>query len=196
MPRVQSNTVCKHTDTHPHTNPRPGLISRYALGSLFNPASGTIAGLQPAHFITLATPHFGWVGTLQLVAAGAALPACSSLRAVGCRAALVLVLLDRAPPLFFIGWSGDLPQQQSCITPTHFLHIVLANAGVTPRACRLCPSSAGVVTCRCWAAPSRASSHRWRTRPAPRCSREQVRAHVRERLHIVHMQSAFWLACV
>ncbi|KAI8469034.1 MAG: putative serine esterase-domain-containing protein [Monoraphidium minutum] len=36
-----------------------GLMARYAVGALFNPASGTIAGLQPAHFVTLATPHFG-----------------------------------------------------------------------------------------------------------------------------------------
>ncbi|KIZ05254.1 hypothetical protein MNEG_2703 [Monoraphidium neglectum] len=36
-----------------------GLMARYALGVLFNPSAGTIAGLQPTHFITLATPHFG-----------------------------------------------------------------------------------------------------------------------------------------
>lgn len=40
-----------------------GLMARYALGALFNPVAGTVAGLQPAHFITLATPHFGWVIT-------------------------------------------------------------------------------------------------------------------------------------
>jgi hypothetical protein len=34
-------------------------MSRYALGSLYNPASGTICGLQPAHFISMATPHCG-----------------------------------------------------------------------------------------------------------------------------------------
>jgi esterase/lipase superfamily enzyme len=36
-----------------------GLISRYALGMLFNPASSTICGLTPCHFVTLATPHCG-----------------------------------------------------------------------------------------------------------------------------------------
>jgi hypothetical protein len=36
-----------------------GLISRYAVGALYNPANGRVAGLQPRHFITLATPHCG-----------------------------------------------------------------------------------------------------------------------------------------
>ncbi|GIL80454.1 hypothetical protein Vretifemale_9661, partial [Volvox reticuliferus] len=36
-----------------------GLLLRYAIGVLYNPATGRIAGLQPSHFITLATPHVG-----------------------------------------------------------------------------------------------------------------------------------------
>ncbi|KAF6261528.1 putative serine esterase-domain-containing protein [Scenedesmus sp. NREL 46B-D3] len=38
-----------------------GLMARwgYAIGQLYNPASHTICGLQPAHFVTLATPHCG-----------------------------------------------------------------------------------------------------------------------------------------
>jgi hypothetical protein len=35
------------------------LLCRYAIGQLYNPASRTICGLQPAHFVTLATPHCG-----------------------------------------------------------------------------------------------------------------------------------------
>ncbi|PSC68977.1 lipase [Micractinium conductrix] len=34
-----------------------GLISRYAAGRLFDPASGTVAGLAPCHFVAMATPH-------------------------------------------------------------------------------------------------------------------------------------------
>eukprot|EP00887_Chlorella_sp_A99_P005958 scaffold29.g5958.t1 len=36
--------------------------SRYALGQLFDPASGTVAGLQPSHFVALASPHLGCDG--------------------------------------------------------------------------------------------------------------------------------------
>lgn len=36
-----------------------GLISRYAIGLLFDPDKGTIAGLRPIHYISLATPHLG-----------------------------------------------------------------------------------------------------------------------------------------
>lgn len=36
-----------------------GLIARYALGLLYNPASRTVCGLEPCHFVTLATPHLG-----------------------------------------------------------------------------------------------------------------------------------------
>jgi hypothetical protein len=35
------------------------LLCRYAIGQLYNPASRTVCGLQPAHFVTLATPHCG-----------------------------------------------------------------------------------------------------------------------------------------
>lgn len=57
-----------------------GLISRYAVGALFNPATRRVAGLVPAHFVTLATPHCGcdtdgvsavpfvrWAGDLPLL---------------------------------------------------------------------------------------------------------------------------------
>lgn len=59
-----------------------GLISRYAIGTMFDPVAQTIAGLRPAHFITLATPHLGcdsdgeaavpfidWAGALPFVGA-------------------------------------------------------------------------------------------------------------------------------
>lgn len=36
-----------------------GLMARYAIGALFNPTSSTICGLQPTHFVTMATPHCG-----------------------------------------------------------------------------------------------------------------------------------------
>mmetsp|Transcript_41998 Transcript_41998/g.105352 ORF Transcript_41998/g.105352 Transcript_41998/m.105352 type:complete len:540 (+) Transcript_41998:162-1781(+) len=36
-----------------------GLLSRYAIGRLFDPASGLVRGLQPRHFITVASPHLG-----------------------------------------------------------------------------------------------------------------------------------------
>jgi len=39
-----------------------GLISRYAIGRLFSPGDGTLLGLQPAHYITMATPHLGCDG--------------------------------------------------------------------------------------------------------------------------------------
>ncbi|KAL6763416.1 putative serine esterase-domain-containing protein [Haematococcus lacustris] len=55
-----------------------GLLLRYALGVSFNPDKQTVAGLEPCHFITLATPHLGcdaegvsqvpfigWIGALQ-----------------------------------------------------------------------------------------------------------------------------------
>ena len=56
------------------------LSLRYATAALFNPEAQTIAGLAPAHFITMATPHlgcdgdgvaqvpfFGWAGPLSTV---------------------------------------------------------------------------------------------------------------------------------
>jgi hypothetical protein len=36
-----------------------GLICRVAIGLLYNPETQRISGLQPRHFITLATPHLG-----------------------------------------------------------------------------------------------------------------------------------------
>jgi len=37
-----------------------GLISRNAIAKLFDRGSGTVCGLEPQHFITLATPHVGF----------------------------------------------------------------------------------------------------------------------------------------
>lgn len=37
-----------------------GLISRNAIAKLFDRESGTLCGLEPQHFITLATPHVGF----------------------------------------------------------------------------------------------------------------------------------------
>lgn len=36
-----------------------GLIARHAAGLLFDPATRTIAGAPPAHYVSLATPHLG-----------------------------------------------------------------------------------------------------------------------------------------
>ncbi len=36
-----------------------GLLARYAVGALFSPRDGTVCGLAPRHFVTLATPHMG-----------------------------------------------------------------------------------------------------------------------------------------
>lgn len=36
-----------------------GLYARYAVRELFDPSLGLIAGLQPQHFVTIATPHLG-----------------------------------------------------------------------------------------------------------------------------------------
>ncbi|CAA7402345.1 unnamed protein product [Spirodela intermedia] len=43
-----------------------GLFSRYAVAVLHSSESGTIAGLEPINFITLATPHLGVRGKKQL----------------------------------------------------------------------------------------------------------------------------------
>jgi hypothetical protein len=36
-----------------------GLLVRHAVGHLYNPSSMLVAGLQPIHFITMASPHLG-----------------------------------------------------------------------------------------------------------------------------------------
>ncbi|KAF8063649.1 IPK2 [Scenedesmus sp. PABB004] len=36
-----------------------GLIARHALGALYNPGLGTVCGLAPAHFVSIASPHLG-----------------------------------------------------------------------------------------------------------------------------------------
>lgn len=36
-----------------------GLISRYAIGKLYNAEDKTVAGLQPVHYVSMATPHLG-----------------------------------------------------------------------------------------------------------------------------------------
>ncbi|KXZ41037.1 hypothetical protein GPECTOR_926g184 [Gonium pectorale] len=61
-----------------------GMIARYALGVLYRPEDGSIAGLAPRHLVTLATPHLGltvddgpaqvpfvaWSGRLPLLGPG------------------------------------------------------------------------------------------------------------------------------
>lgn len=37
-----------------------GLIARYAIACLYDDQAQTVAGLQPCHFITMATPHVGF----------------------------------------------------------------------------------------------------------------------------------------
>jgi len=57
-----------------------GLISRYAIGRLYDTKADTILGLKPVHFLTMATPHLGcdaagitkvplleWAGMVPLV---------------------------------------------------------------------------------------------------------------------------------
>lgn len=36
-----------------------GLLLRYAIGVLYDPEDSSIAGLQPCHFVSMATPHMG-----------------------------------------------------------------------------------------------------------------------------------------
>jgi alpha-beta hydrolase superfamily lysophospholipase len=36
-----------------------GLIVRHAAGNLYDPSSKLVAGLQPIHFIAMASPHLG-----------------------------------------------------------------------------------------------------------------------------------------
>lgn len=36
-----------------------GLLLRYAIGVLYDPDDSSIAGLQPCHFVSMATPHMG-----------------------------------------------------------------------------------------------------------------------------------------
>ena len=59
MPYVGTIVRCLAHLLMPPPPAAPGLISRYALGLLFNPTKQTVAGLQPAHYISLATPHCG-----------------------------------------------------------------------------------------------------------------------------------------
>jgi triacylglycerol esterase/lipase EstA (alpha/beta hydrolase family) len=36
-----------------------GLMARYAVGALFNPHKNLVCGLEPCHFVSMATPHCG-----------------------------------------------------------------------------------------------------------------------------------------
>lgn len=36
-----------------------GVLARYAAGVLYDPATGTMCGLKPRHYISLASPHMG-----------------------------------------------------------------------------------------------------------------------------------------
>ncbi|GAB4821319.1 hypothetical protein N2152v2_008365 [Parachlorella kessleri] len=42
-----------------------GLIARFAAGRLYEPESGTMCGLRPCHYVSLATPHLGCDGELN-----------------------------------------------------------------------------------------------------------------------------------
>lgn len=44
-----------------------GLYSRYALGLLYNPETGLVAGLQPVSFVCIASPHLGVCGLVPKV---------------------------------------------------------------------------------------------------------------------------------
>lgn len=46
----------------PHAVLRPDLRIVCDAGKLYDPAARLIAGLKPAHFLTLATPHMGCDG--------------------------------------------------------------------------------------------------------------------------------------
>ena len=39
-----------------------GLIARYAIGKLYDPRARRVAGLRPAHYISIAAPHLGCDG--------------------------------------------------------------------------------------------------------------------------------------
>jgi pimeloyl-ACP methyl ester carboxylesterase len=61
-----------------------GLVARWAAGALFDPGAATLAGLSPAHFVSMATPHLGCqtvVGPAQvpLLAWSARLPGVGSI---------------------------------------------------------------------------------------------------------------------
>jgi len=38
------------------------LIARYAIGKLYDPRERLVAGLRPAHFMSIAAPHLGCDG--------------------------------------------------------------------------------------------------------------------------------------
>ena len=53
-----------------------GLIARYAIGKLYDPHARRVAGLRPAHYMSIAAPHLGCDGfsgpsQVRLVASGA-----------------------------------------------------------------------------------------------------------------------------
>ena len=72
-PSLQSISIVAHS--------MGGLLSRYAIGRLYDPGTRTVAGLQPRHFVAIATPHLGcdaarspaqvpfidWIGALPSV---------------------------------------------------------------------------------------------------------------------------------
>ncbi|KAG2445746.1 hypothetical protein HXX76_000352 [Chlamydomonas incerta] len=96
-----------------------GMIARYAAGLLYRPADGTIAGLAPRHFISLASPHLGltvdagpaqvpfvaWAGGLPLL--GGALQ--RGLQAIGHTVAARLFSGTGRHFLALDGGPGELP---------------------------------------------------------------------------------------
>lgn len=57
---VSENPGLEHISLVGHS--MGGLLARWAAGKLFDTENRTVAGLKPAHFMTLATPHLGCSG--------------------------------------------------------------------------------------------------------------------------------------
>ncbi|KAG1674863.1 hypothetical protein FOA52_015253 [Chlamydomonas sp. UWO 241] len=96
-----------------------GLVLRYAVAQLYQPGARTIGGLQPAHFVTLATPHLGcdgggeaqvpfigWAGPFAPVLQALSVPTAAALFK---RTGLQFFLADAAPET---NGGGGARQQQ------------------------------------------------------------------------------------
>lgn len=102
-----------------------GLMARYAVGALYNPDKSLVCGLQPCHFVSMATPHCGCdadgVAQVSTDLGGRSslhAPSASPLVVVPPRASaaaqprpcLLCILFNvwfmQVP---FIGWTGDIP---------------------------------------------------------------------------------------
>jgi len=89
-----------------------GLLGRYLAGALYDPRAGTVAGLRPAHFLTLATPFLGCdvgEGVSQvpfLGWAGRLLPGPGAAALRGIAAPVAGALLGRTGRQFFLEDGG------------------------------------------------------------------------------------------